>query len=97
MTAVGVKELKNRLSHYLRLVQAGEQVIVTSNGKPVARMSGPDDREPMSDVDAHVAALVADGIVKMPTKPRKRRRGFQPIKLKEGAPLVSDAVIEDRR
>jgi len=36
MSAVGVKELKNRLTHYLRRTKAGEEVIVTERGKPIA-------------------------------------------------------------
>jgi prevent-host-death family protein len=36
MSTVGLKELKNRLAHYLRLTQKGEEVIVTDRGQPVA-------------------------------------------------------------
>lgn len=36
MTTVGVRKLKNRLSEYLRIAQAGERVTVTSRGTPVA-------------------------------------------------------------
>jgi prevent-host-death family protein len=35
---VGVRELKTRLSAYLERVKAGETVIVTHRGKPVARL-----------------------------------------------------------
>ncbi len=35
---VSVRELKNGLSRYLRAAQGGEEVIVTSHGKPVARL-----------------------------------------------------------
>ena len=38
---VPVRELKNRLSEYLRKAAAGHEVIVTSRGKPVARLSAP--------------------------------------------------------
>ncbi len=36
MTTVGVRELKNRLSHYLELVKNGEPVSVTARGKEIA-------------------------------------------------------------
>jgi prevent-host-death family protein len=36
---VGVRELKSRLSHYLRQVKAGQTVTVTEHGKPVATLS----------------------------------------------------------
>ena len=38
MISAGVRDLKNRLSHYLRLVQAGEQVLVTEHGRVVAEL-----------------------------------------------------------
>jgi prevent-host-death family protein len=38
MIAVGVRELKARLSEYLRLVRAGELVLVTDRGRVVAEL-----------------------------------------------------------
>jgi prevent-host-death family protein len=35
---VGVRELKSRLSEYLRQVSAGQTVVVTDHGRPVARL-----------------------------------------------------------
>lgn len=40
MRTVGVRELKNRLSHYLRLVRTGERVLITNRGKEVAEVEG---------------------------------------------------------
>jgi antitoxin (DNA-binding transcriptional repressor) of toxin-antitoxin stability system len=47
MKAVGVRELKNRLSEYLRLVRAGEDILVTDRGEVIAqlRRPGPDREE----------------------------------------------------
>lgn len=39
MKRVAVRELKDRLSEYLALVKAGEEVVVTERGKPVARLA----------------------------------------------------------
>lgn len=36
--AVSVHELKERLSHYLRMVREGETVVVTQRGVPVVRL-----------------------------------------------------------
>lgn len=36
MQTVGVRELKNRLTHYLDEVKNGENVVVTDRGTPVA-------------------------------------------------------------
>lgn len=38
---VSVRDLKDHLSEYLRRVQAGEEIVVTSHGKPVGRLVGP--------------------------------------------------------
>jgi antitoxin (DNA-binding transcriptional repressor) of toxin-antitoxin stability system len=41
MRAVGVRELKNKLSEYLRLVGAGEEILVTDHGRVVAEIRRP--------------------------------------------------------
>lgn len=38
MRAVGIRELRNKLSHYVRLVEAGETVLVTDRGTVVAEL-----------------------------------------------------------
>ena len=40
---VGVRDLKTHLSAYLERVRSGETVIVTTRGKPVARLA-PDEQ-----------------------------------------------------
>ena len=41
MKAVGVRELKNRLSEYLRAVREGERVLVIDRGQVVAELRAP--------------------------------------------------------
>ena len=36
MGTVGIKELKDRLTYYLRLTKQGEEIVVTERGKPIA-------------------------------------------------------------
>lgn len=45
MRTVGVRELKNRLSHYLRLVRSGESVLITDRGEVVAEVRSADAAE----------------------------------------------------
>ncbi len=54
---VGVRELKAHLSRYLDRVRAGEPVVVTDRGKPVARI------EPIADVGLpeRLRTLIAEG------------------------------------
>jgi len=54
---VGVRELKNRLSHFIDLAQVGNEVIVTEHGKPVARLV------PVSEDDSRLQKLIDAGIV----------------------------------
>jgi antitoxin (DNA-binding transcriptional repressor) of toxin-antitoxin stability system len=41
MKAVGLRELKNRLSEYVRQVRFGESVLVTDRGEVVAELNAP--------------------------------------------------------
>ena len=38
---VSVRDLKDHLSEYLRRARAGEEILVTSHGKPVGRLVSP--------------------------------------------------------
>ena len=38
MTTVSIKDAKNRLTELARLVEKGERIVVTRNGKPAARL-----------------------------------------------------------
>ena len=50
MPKVGLKILKNKLSEYVRLAAAGETVVITDRGRPVAEIVPP-RREPETLVD----------------------------------------------
>jgi prevent-host-death family protein len=54
MKSVGVRELKNRLSQYLRDGRAGERALVTDRGEVVAELAPGDSQEP----DVPAALLV---------------------------------------
>lgn len=41
MKSVGLRELKNRLSEYVREVRSGEEVLVTDRGEVVAELTRP--------------------------------------------------------
>ena len=89
MTAVGVRELKNQLSRYLKLVRAGERLVVTERGRPVAAISPP----AAGKTDRRIEAMVREGIARWGGgKPR----GTHPPPRMKG-PSVAAAVIEDRR
>lgn len=93
MAGVGVKELKNRLTHYLRRTKQGEEVVVTERGKPIALLQPIQHvSKPMSR-EARLAKLAAAGIIALPIG--KFRTRIRPVKI--SGPAVSLAILEDRR
>lgn len=46
-TTVGVRELREGLARYLSEAEAGATVVVTRDGKPVARLVPPEDAPPV--------------------------------------------------
>ena len=89
MAAVGIQELKNRLSQYLKRVRAGERLVVTERGKPVAIISPPS----VTIVDRRIEAMLREGVARWEGgKPQGARR---PPRIK--GPSVAQAVIDDRR
>jgi len=61
MRAVGIRELKNRLSHYVRLVEKGEEVLVTDRGRVVAAMTRPGVRLSSDEVPHPLEQLAREG------------------------------------
>ena len=62
MKTVGVRELKNRLSEYLRAVRRGESVLVTDRGEVVAELSPPGHGLSDASVPAGLLALARRGL-----------------------------------
>jgi prevent-host-death family protein len=50
MTSVGVRELRQRASELLRLVEQGEIVEITDRGRPVARLTPLPDGSPLEQM-----------------------------------------------
>jgi len=61
-SAVGVRELRQNLSQYLRRVQRGETLEVTDHGKPVAVLA------PLGPLSSPLERLVASGKVVRPVQ-----------------------------
>lgn len=65
MKAVNVAELKNRLSHYLRLVRRGEPILVRDRDRVIARIEPAGGQDAAESDDAErLAALERRGIVR---------------------------------
>lgn len=94
MQLIGIRELKNRLTHYISLIKKGEGVVVTERGNPVAILHSLDKTELNASPEEKLAALAKRGLVRLPLK-KGKFSDFEPIKAK-GKPL-SKIIIEDRR
>jgi antitoxin (DNA-binding transcriptional repressor) of toxin-antitoxin stability system len=87
MKAVNVAELKNRLSHYLRLVRKGEAILVRDRNQVIARIepAGEADRQAGTDAE-RLAALEREGIL-------RRARGRIDRALLDRRPRVRADVV----
>ena len=70
MRTVGLKILKNRLSEYIRLVVAGETILVTDRDRVVAELRPPTVSHPLL-LDTLLAGMVNDGVLTLPTVVRE--------------------------
>jgi len=93
MIQVGVRQLKNRLTRYLRLAEQGQPILVTRRNRPVAVLTKPDPTSARTEEEIG-AALVAEGKLLPAAQPGPFER-FKPVRVK-GKP-VSRMIIEDRR
>src|SRR5687767_6687909 len=92
MKTVGIRELKDRLSEYIRQVRAGESVLVTDRGEVVAEITPPGHGTAGGDVPAALLALAKRNLATLgakgdasvyPALPRKRKRKVTATQLLE--------------
>ena len=88
MEPVPVTDMKNRLSHYLRLVRAGARLTIVDRGRPIAVLA------PITGVDDDIGELVAAGVA-APAEARLSK-GFLTKPLPKSRRSVTAALIEGR-
>ena len=93
MSTVGVRELKNRLTHYLQLTKKGEEVIVTERGVPIALLQPITSAKQATSLSARLARISALGMAALPQKRLPKR--LKAVQAK--GPPASHAILEDRR
>ncbi len=90
MVRVGVRALKDHLSEYLRRAGAGERILVTDRGEPIAALT------PVEETDEvrWGRDLVREGLANWSGgKPR----GCADAPIFRGRKTTSEMVVEDRR
>jgi antitoxin (DNA-binding transcriptional repressor) of toxin-antitoxin stability system len=71
MKVVGIKQLKARLSEYIRLAKAGETVLVTERDEVVAELRPSRRQTPIADrLEELLDALAASGEVTRAAQPK---------------------------
>lgn len=86
MTTVGVAQLRQNLSKYLRLVARGERLVVTDRNRPVAELGPPPATGEALD------RLIAEGRVTRPS-----RRGLPDALELDGDPRALSAALDEIR
>ena len=88
-TRVGTRELKNKLSEYLRRVKAGETITVTEHGKTIGQIV-----PVRPTVEERIQAMAAAGQLEWNGQ---KLKPYQPRAINKGGHLLSDLVVEDRK
>ncbi len=81
-----MRELKNSLSRYLKRVQAGDTVLVTDRGEPIARIIP-------ARIPEDIARLMGEGRITWSGKPFVPP---EPVPIAPG-PSLAEYISEDRR
>lgn len=89
MKTTGIKDLKNRLSYYLREVKKGEKILITDRDQVIATIS-PVER---GEEDSKLLSLVKEGFASW--SGGKPAGSHRPVKI--AGRTVSGIVLEDRR
>lgn len=89
MESIGIRELKQHTSRYVKKAHQGEPIDVTSHGRLLARLV------PASDPDDPIADLVAAGIIRPPEEPGDIL-DITPLPQKPGRPSISEALQQMR-
>ena len=85
---VSIRELKSRLSHYLRLTRKGESVLITDRGVPIGRIV------PIGqDLDQHLTAMREAGPAQWSGHKLRHRK---PVAKLRGRKTVTQLLVEDR-
>ncbi len=90
---VSIRDMKNRLSKYLKLVRTGEEVVITDRGKPVAQLTLV---KPAAENEEEVIARINALPWVRPGRGGKPQGAKNPIPWKPGQKLLSEIILEDR-
>lgn len=85
---VGTRELKSKLSEYLRRVKAGETITVTEHGKTIGQIV-----PVKSTIEERLQGMVAAGQAEWNGQ---KLKPYRPKAINRGTRQLSDLVVEER-
>jgi len=92
MKTATVSRLKASLSEYLRQVKAGEEVLVTERGRPIAKLT---PAVGSSSLPQHLAEMEKQGLVKI--GPGRLPKGFWDLpRPKDPKGLIVKSLLRER-
>ncbi len=84
---IGIKELKNKLSAYLREVRTGARILISDRDTVVAELHEPHwDRSPSVTGNPPLSDWISAGTVRLPSVQKKPLQ-LSPVHLEEGTAL----------
>jgi len=86
MVSIGVRELRQRASEFLRRVEAGETIEVTDRGRPVALLSPVPEGSPLDRLRAGGMIEPVSGDLELP----------EPVDVRPGEELPSQVLARLR-
>jgi prevent-host-death family protein len=87
-TTVNVRELKSRLSYYLRLTKSGASVEITERGTPIGRIV-----PATAPIENRIEAMLQSGLVLWN---KRKLKPMVPVARVRGKRSVAALLIEDR-
>ena len=80
---VGIRELKNNLSHYVREIERGKRISVTAHGRIVAELvpAGTQSSAKRKKTISRYEQLVADGVIRPALEDGDPFEGVEPTPL----------------
>ena len=97
MKTVGIRELKNRLSEYLRQVRAGESLLVTDRGEVVAEFSPPGRNLADPSVPAALRRLVTRGILTLGEPQSEAPPVYEALPRRRRGRISSSQLLDEER
>ena len=96
MQTVGVRELKNKLSEYLRRVRLGERVLITDRGEVVAEFLPPGLGQIDPSIPAGLQSLAKRGLLTLGSSAEAERYPALVRKQRDHRRSVAQLLDEER-